>query len=568
LIRLFRSYLILLFFLFLLFHTPVLSMELPNSEPITHKMMLLSLQLAVILLAAKIGGELFERFLKQPSVLGELVAGIIIGPHALGKINLPIFGQLFPIPEGSGFPISPELFGIATLASVILLFRTGLETDFKNFMRYSFAGTLVGIGGVVGSFFLGDWITVAFGFAPDFMHPTALFMGAISTATSVGITARVLSEKGKIDEPEGATIIAGAVIDDVLGIIVLAGVVSLSHRGAGGAFNSAAIDWGQLKWIALKATLFLVIASAIGFYLSGYLSRFINWFKGPGTSVAIGLGLALLLAELAEEVGLAMIIGAYIMGLSLARQRPTARMIETGLRGTYQILIPIFFCVMGMMVNLPSIKPAIGLAVAYSLLAIIGKILGGGLPSLLTGFNVTGAARIGMGMLPRGEVALIVAGVGLSSGIVSHSMFGVAILMTLVTTVVAPPLLLRLFQSGESGLRFYKRPTKPVKTVEESITGLSEAGRDFLASEILKVFAQRGYDSNIISFEKPVIWHISVDGDAVRMELYEDIIKFVFPYQYCDLITDVYATAVENAIMHMAKVDLCPLPDNNMKTET
>ncbi|HSR88395.1 MAG TPA: cation:proton antiporter, partial [Pontiella sp.] len=196
---------------------------------ITHTMMHLILQLAVIIIVAKVGGYLFQRMLKMPSVLGELASGMVIGPYALGsQIYLPGLGQLFA--ESQGFAASAELYGIATLASIILLFLAGLETDLAAFLRYSVVGSFVGMGGLAAAFVIGDLCAVLWpGNGIDsFMQPAALFLGVISVATSVGITARILAERRKMASAEGVTILAGAVFDDVFRIITLAIVMGMA----------------------------------------------------------------------------------------------------------------------------------------------------------------------------------------------------------------------------------------------------------------------------------------------------------------------------------------------------
>jgi len=415
---------------------------------ITHMMMHLILQLAVIIIVAKIGGYLFQRFLKMPSVLGELASGMLIGPYAFGgKINLPGLGVLFA--EHAGFAASAELYGIATLASIILLFLAGLETDLAAFLRYSVVGSFVGLGGLVAAFALGDFIAVLWpGNGIDsFMDPAALFLGVISVATSVGITARILAEKQKMSSPEGVTILAGAVFDDVFGIVTLAIVMGMAKVSMGGG----EVNWGEIGTIAAKAVGFFAVVTSLGLIFARKITAAIKQFKSTEIIVAICFGLSLLLAGLAEMAGLAMIIGAYIMGLALSRT-DLAHEIEHHLQGIYNILVPIFFCVMGMMVDFSVMKPVLFFGSVYSLLAIVSKVVGCGLPAWLMKFNVRGSLRIGLGMLPRGEVALIVAGVGLASGIIDQGIFGVSIMMTVVTTMLAPPLLVKSFEGG-SGLR-------------------------------------------------------------------------------------------------------------------
>jgi Kef-type K+ transport system membrane component KefB len=473
---------------------------------LTHRMMVLMLELAAIIVVAKIMGEVFERALKQPAVLGELAAGLLIGPFALGGIPLPGLGHaLFPLELAARpLPVSPELWGVAQLASIVLLFIVGLETDFKLFLKYSFPGFLVGMGGVAGAFVLGDLLTVWFGYAKSFMDPKALFMGTISVATSVGITARVLSEKRKLDTPEGTTILAGAVIDDVLGIIVLA-IVGMLAASTGGT-----LDWGTVGMAAAKAFGFWLGATALFVALASTISRGLGLFKADGAAPSVALGIALLLAGVAEQVGLAMIIGAYIVGLGLSKERIAHELIAA-LRPVYYVLVPAFFCVMGMIVDFSVMRQALGFGIVYTIVAIVAKIVGCGLPTYLVGFNTTGAIRVGLGMLPRGEVALIVAGAGISGGLIQSDMFGVAILMTIVTTVAAPPLIVASFARGGSGLR--KRaapavPAAPAAVARERYVAIEAPDtrvRELVRRAIMRTFEDEGFDVSEIGGEPPIV---------------------------------------------------------------
>ena len=496
---------------------------------ITHLMMVLVIQLAVILFAAKLLGTFFERVLGQPGVLGELCAGMALGPYALGGLSFALgdgphpetLGPLFPIPEGATFPISPELYGVATVASIVLLFMIGLETDFKKFFHFFIPGTVVGIGGVVGSFFLGDYLTVLFseslfGERIGFMDPRALFMGTISTATSVGITARVLSDQRKLDSPEGTTIIAGAVVDDVLGIIILAIVVGIYTAGGDGHGGNE-VDWGAIGVVAGKAFGFWVVATGVGLLLAGSIARFLKFMPSVGSRVSLGLGLALLLAGLAESMGLAMIIGAYIMGLALSKEE-ISRLLERDLTPVYHVLVPIFFAVMGMLVDFSKMMDFALFGAIYTVVAIVGKTLGGGLPVLAVGFNVRGAWRVGIGMLPRGEVALIVAGVGLAAGVIDEGLFGVAIMMTVVTTVMAPPILVSLFRRPGSGLKKEaKAPGRPPLEKIFSVSGLDFSARRLVMADLIAVFEEEGFTVKLLAVEEQ-IYQIDKDDIFVMMD--------------------------------------------------
>lgn len=417
-----------------------------ESHGITELLIRLIFQISVILAAAKIAGEVAERYLKQPGVLGELAIGILIGPYALGKfINLPIIGPLFPsLGSQSTIPISPELYSLAQIAVIVLLFIAGLHTDLEQFLKYARQATLIAVGGVIFPFIFGDVLTVLFGFADSFMDPTALFMGAALTATSVGITARVLADIRKLNTPEGVTILAGAVVDDILGILILAIVVAIGIQGN--------VSWGSIGLISLKAVAFWVILLVVGILTAEKIMAAFNWFKSPGAVLSLVVATAFFFSAMAELFGLAMIIGAYAVGLALSKTEESSDLVNQ-LEPVYQIFVPIFFVVMGMMVDLGSVAHAIAFGSMLTLFAIIGKVLGCGIPAMAVGFNRLGATRIGIGMLPRGEVALIVAGVAITKGTIQSDMYGVAVLMTMITTLMAPILLVPLFKKEASGLR-------------------------------------------------------------------------------------------------------------------
>lgn len=469
---------------------------------ITHTMMLLAFQLGVIIIAAKLVGELFDRVFRMPAVLGELAAGLLIGPYALGAMHLPVIGALFPMGQAGQvladgtviIPVSGIIYGISTLASILLLFLAGLETDFRQFMKYAGPGGLVGIGGVLGAFVTGDLLTVLFGSAlghPEwgFTDGVPMFMGTISVATSVGITARVLSEKGKLDTPEGVTILSGAVIDDVLGIIVLAVVVGLNSPS--GAAASPVM-------VAVKAFGIFTVVTVLMILLAKPLQKTFGALRGPGVVPGVAFGIALLLAGVMESAGLAMIIGAYVTGLALAKQQELAHYLDRQLRPFYNIIVPVFFCTMGMLVDFKAMQGALVFGLVFSVVAVVSKVVGCGLPTFLVRFNMKGALRVGFGMLPRGEVALIVAGVGLTKQVIQSDMFGVAIMMTLITTVLAPPILVKLFEGGP-GVKGAAEPAIPhrevvwqsrefkpqrLETILSGLTGVIRERDDYSVTEI------------------------------------------------------------------------------------
>lgn len=417
----------------------------------THEITLLILQLAFILLIARISAEIFERYLKQPGVLGELVAGMIFGPFLLGAyVAIPGLGPLFPafsagsLEAQSHIPVSFPLYAFGQVASIFLLFMAGLETNLASFLKFAGKAGIVGAAGIILPFLAGDFLTVWFGHASGFFDGHALFMGAILSATSVGITARVLSEIGKLDTPEGMTILGAAVVDDVLGILVLAIVVNLVESGS--------IDLQSIGWTALKAFGIWIGLTAFFIFTAPWLTRVWSWFRTPGSSLVLTLMACLLAAAVCEMVGLALIIGAYVVGLAFSNTPVASKLVEE-MRGVYHVFVPVFFVLLGMLVDFGSMKHALLFGCVISLAAIIGKIVGCGAAGLACGFSKIGATRIGIGMIPRGEVALIIAGYGLTRGVVDNEMFGVAILMTMVTTLFAPIFLVPAFRWKDRELR-------------------------------------------------------------------------------------------------------------------
>ncbi|WP_461246979.1 cation:proton antiporter domain-containing protein [Treponema sp. R6D11] len=507
---------------------------------ITELMTELVFQVGIILFAVRFGGHLAKK-IGIPSVLGELLIGVVIGPYALGGIAFPGFPHgLFPLIGGDSIAVSTELYSFATVASIILLFFSGLETDIGLFLKYSVAGVVIGFGGVLFSFVIGDFCGVLL-LKTSFLDTRCLFLGILSTATSVGITARILSDKKKMDSPEGVTILAAAVFDDVLGIIMLAvvlGITALLSGHAEGNFSALSI-----LGIAGKAFGIWLGFTVLGLVFSRQLASFLKLFKNSSDFSILAFGLALILAGFFErQGGLAMIIGAYITGLSLSKT-DIAAVIQGRLEGLYEFFVPLFFAVMGMMVNVREILSADILVFGgiYTLAAIFAKVIGCGGPALLLGFNVKGALRIGVGMVPRGEVALIIAGIGLTMGILDNQLFSIVILLTLISTMVAPPLL-------NASLKIKGQGTRKIVN-DEDTTYLKW---DFDSHDVAKLMLDRllidiraegfyvqimNFDDNIALARKDDIsLSISCEGSAVIVEASNSDLPFVNNVVYEDII--------------------------------
>ena len=520
-------------------------------DKLTHQMMFLVFQIGVILFVAKLGGMLASRC-KLPSVLGELASGVLIGPYALG--GFPI-GQgllkngIFPLPADASIPVTPELYGICTIASVILLFLSGLETDLKLFLRYSVAGSFIGVGGVVASFLFGDFCAVYLmpHFLPHFagigfLHPASLFMGIMCTATSVGITARILSERKAMDSAEGVTIMAGAVIDDVLGIIVLA--VGMGIIGTEKAGSTGGVNWGTISRIAIQAFGIWLGGTILGILFARWISLLLKFFRTPVAVATLAFGLSLIVAGLFEAMGLSLIIGAYVMGLALSRT-DLRYLIQENLQAVYTFLVPVFFCVMGMMVDCSQIlsKNVLIFGGIFTLLAILAKIIGCSFPALFCGFNSLGSLRIGAGMIPRGEVALIIAGIGLSSGYLTKDVFGIGILMTLVTTIVAPPLLVAFFNVKRPGVR---NPQAGGEGTPISVKLPNGTPVAIILRNLVTAFRREGFFTSLLNPEEE-IWRLTKNDIDISCRRGEGEILFECAPKHAGVVE----TAVQEVIAQL-----------------
>ena len=390
------------------------------------------LGLVVVLFAAKLGGPLFERW-RQPPVLGELLIGIVIG-------NLQHFGLI----DLTFLREQPVLDVLAEIGILLLLFEVGLEWTVTDMLKVGWSALLVAVVGIVVPSLLGfGTAKLFFGAESGYTH---LFIGTILCATSVGITARVLQDLGKTTTPEAKLILGAAVIDDILGLMALATVSTMIQAAAGGASVSA----GAVLLIVGKAAVFLVGALLLGRWLVPRAFRVAAHLPGRGILLALSLSLCFLLAFLAHLAGLAPIVGAFTAGLILeavdleglaSREQRT---LEELLHPVTALFLPVFFLLMGLKVDLRVFaEPGILLfAAALTLAAILGKL------SCAAAVNRHGMDRwvVAFGMVPRGEVGLIFAGIGLTLSlggqpVISGAVYSGVVIMVMITTLVTPLLL-------------------------------------------------------------------------------------------------------------------------------
>lgn len=393
------------------------------------------------MVCAKLGAEVFERF-SQPAVLGELVVGMVLGGLAIGGIEFLAVAR-----ESAGLQI------VAEIGVILLLFEVGLESHLKELMEVGLSALLVAVLGVIAPTVLGYGVSTYF-LAGEawYVH---LFVGATLAATSVGITARVLRDLRKIDTKEARIILGAAVVDDVLGLIILAvisGLVTSISAGGGGEIES-----GMVLGIILKAVLFLVGAIFIGRFVHVNAIRAGSRFRVSGVPAVIAVGFCFTLAALAGEMGLAPIVGAFAAGLVLepsdyeVYEKRGEQPIENIVRPLSAIVTPVFFVMMGMSVDLTAFASVNVLAFAgvVTLAAILGKQV------CSLGVLEKGVNRIvvGIGMIPRGEVGLIFTGIGASLAVAGRPVFSsdvvsAMVVMVIVTTLVTPPILKALLVRG------------------------------------------------------------------------------------------------------------------------
>jgi Na+:H+ antiporter len=393
--------------------------------------------IAAILVVAKLGGELFER-LNQPAVLGELIGGIIIG-------NLALFG----LSSVELLKTNEVINALAEIGVIILLFEVGLESNLGEMLEVGWSSLFVATAGVIAPFFLG-WGVAAY-FIPDEAKLGHIFIGATLCATSVGITARVLKDMNRLQTREARIILGAAVIDDVMGLLILAVVAGAIKAAASGA----ALLFSDVAIIAAKSAAFLIGAIVVGHYVVPHLFRGAGRLESRGVLLALSIAFCFTLAWLAARVGLAPIVGAFAAGLVLDEAHFESFSLR-GERDLHQLiapisalLVPIFFVLMGLRVDLSAFSrvDVLGFAAVLTVAAIIGKQV----CSLAVAERGINRLSIGLGMIPRGEVGLIFAGIGatltlpnaqgISEPVIGSATFGAVVIMVIITTLVTPPLL-------------------------------------------------------------------------------------------------------------------------------
>jgi len=382
------------------------------------------IQSVVVLVSVLLAGQISRR-LGQPSVLGQLLVGVLLGPALLGWVEA-----------------TPVIKAVAEVGVILLMFLAGLETNFEDIRKSALAATLVAIFGVALPF-VGGWLTAG---AYGYPGATAVFTGVLLVATSVSISAQTLREMGRLHDRAGVTILAAAVLDDVLGILVLSvvlGSVGGDMAAATGGHGHGADPIGILL---LKIAGFFVAAILVGWKVLPPIVKWVSRFEAATAAISIAISVALAYAYAAEMLGLAGIIGAYVAGMMLGMTDFRRRLMHEAEQVAYAYFVPFFFVSVGLTVQLKGISGSFAIFIAVlSAVAILTKLVGGGLGALLGGFKFRDAMGVGAGMIARGEVGLIVAAIGLERGLLENQLYTAMIIVSLLTTLFTPPLLKLIF---------------------------------------------------------------------------------------------------------------------------
>ncbi|WP_066506109.1 cation:proton antiporter [Abyssisolibacter fermentans] len=369
------------------------------------------LEIGLILLFANIGGYISKK-LEQPAVLGQILIGLIIGPSVLNLVSATDF-----------------INHMAEIGVILLMFIAGLETDLDDLKASGQSSAIIAIGGVIFPFIFGMGVVYLLKANSTFQEQ--LFVGVILTATSVSITVQALRELNRLRTKQGMAILGAAIIDDVVGIILLAVVVS--------AINPA--EGTSILFVILKIIAFFVIALILGIVFSKTITKYSDIMRRDGRLLTSALIFCFFLAFIAEEMGVAAIIGAYITGVIFSTTPHRNRVSHEIQNIAYALFTPIFFVNIGLKVQLHGIGNSILLSVGIILAAIFGKVIGCLIGARVSKFNLKESFQISIGMIPRAEVALIVTSLGLKLKVIGHDIFTSIILLVLVSTIITPILL-------------------------------------------------------------------------------------------------------------------------------
>jgi len=425
--------------------------------------LLVLLAIGLLILTAKLCGAISGK-IGLPIVLGELIAGVILGPSFLNVWHLSWFTSAAHGHES----IIPVLKILADIGVVLLMFVAGLETDVVMMRKAVGPAFWAATGGVVLPMAVGAWVARAVGFN----WQQSIFIGTILTATSVTITAQTLMNLKQLKSRAGSTILGAAVIDDVLGLIVLSVVVALAPRLA--SANAATTQWSDLGLTIGRMIVCLILLMGIGPYFTRWVFRRASKLHGHHVEIAAALVVAFFLAFQAEWLGgMAAITGSYLAGLFVAGTESHEKVSRDIQPMINSFFAPLFFVSIGMEVNIWDLRGRLSFFIVLLTVAILGKIIGCGIGARFAGFDNRESLVVGVGMIPRGEVGLITASLGYSAGLVTGNVYVQVVMVVLMSTLLTPGLLRFAFPRSTTAIE----PVVQLETIEE-ISLASAAGQN------------------------------------------------------------------------------------------
>lgn len=490
-----------------------------HGTELTHQLAQLLLQIGVVLIVARVAG-IAARKAGLPSLIGEILTGVLLGPYAVGSLPFPGFSHGFIPLETGALPVSIELYAFAAIGAVVHIFLVGLETDVRSLGRLKAIAVRPAVGGIVLSGLVGALFPVVL-LGYDYTDPIILFFAGISVSTSMGVQARILSDYHKLDTPEGRVVMESSLLQDGLAITVLA--VTMALLSTASVIDAAGIVTGALPILAQA-----LIVWVLGFALViGFAPSIASGLKRIGAPAAVAatpaLALALVFSGLFELAGIASIIGAYGVGAALSRT-DVVDLVQERMKPVAGFFVPLLYAIMGMFIDVSVLVTPRILLVGLLFAAVSGlaKLVGSAIPAGRVGFNRLGALRIGLGTVARGEVALIMGVVGVASGLISADLFKIIAVMTMASILFGSPVFAFLMKKSDSGRVSSDTDIQPT-VVRLDVP--NEEIADLVRGALLRSFTSDGFIVHRLALDRlvyrvrrdAVTYSLMVDGRTIEL---------------------------------------------------
>ncbi len=507
-------------------------------EPaLTHEIARLTLQIGVLLVAAHAAGATVQR-LGFPRLIGEMGAGVLIGPYALGTVPLPSFSDgLFPLVDPA-FPITYTLFGFAMIGAIIHVFLAGIESDPRFLSRVRLRGVGVSLLGAIGGLAAGALCAFVVLGVPTSDRAMLFFM-AVSVSTSIGVQARILADQHRMSDPEGSIVLAASLFHDGIALVIVSTAVLI---GAGTPLGSRSLE-GALPAVTTAIVVWALSYALLLVFLPT-LVRSLTRIMSTGSLAVLTLSLALLLSGVFEAVGIAAVAGAYGVGLALSRS-DLAATFEQRIRPIAGFFIPVLYAVLGTLID-PTVLvslPVLTAGFAFALVSALAKTAGAAIAARAGGFSWFGGLLVGVGTLPRGEVGLIIAVVGVATGILTSEWLEVLTVMIVVSTLLASPLFSRMLDSRRPTIR---RRKYRLGTVVRSVATPNDDLAQLVVGALLRAMNQDGFFVLRIDLDGAV-YSLRKDRRALTLRLVDTEIQLSGPEEEQAFMD----TALYEALVHV-----------------